>query len=256
MGNKYQLPVKSIPCLKLLKAGNQKMKRGLVPCIITLLFVYARCQTTEPDYSDLREKMVKEQIIARGIKDRKVIKAMMEVPRHLFVPEKYRKEAYGDYPLPIGFGQTISQPYVVAFMTEAVELKSNYKVLEIGTGSGYQAAVLAEIVDSVFTVEIIGELSKRARKVIGELGYKNVFLRVGNGWYGWKEHAPYDAIIVTAAADSIPSALVEQLKDGGKMIVPIGPQFSLQFLYLIEKRKGEINTKSLLPVRFVPLRRQ
>jgi len=197
--------------------------------------------------------MVTTQIIARGIIDKKIIDAMMKVPRHLFVPAEYVSEAYNDCPLPIGYRQTISQPYIVAFMTEKLELDGDDKVLEIGTGSGYQAAVLAEIVDSVFTVEIIKALSKRAQEVIKKLGYKNVFFKVGNGWFGWKEHAPYDAIIVTAAADTIPVELVNQLKNGGRMVIPIGPQFSLQFLYLIEKKLNRISIKNLLPVRFVPL---
>jgi len=195
--------------------------------------------------------MVREQIEARGVKDSLVLAAMRKVPRHLFVPERYRGEAYADHPLPIGHGQTISQPYIVAYMTEALGLKGNEKVLEIGTGSGYQAAVLAEIVDSVFTIEIIPELARSAEQRLKNLGYRNVFVRCGDGYKGWPEHAPFDAIIVTAAPDHIPQPLVNQLKGGGRMVIPVGSMF--QELVLVVKRKEGIEKHPLLPVRFVPM---
>jgi len=195
--------------------------------------------------------MVEEQIEARGIKDSLVLAAMRKVPRHLFVPERYRSEAYADHPLPIGYGQTISQPYIVAYMTEALRLKGGEKVLEIGTGSGYQAAVLAEIADSVFTIEIIPELAESARERLRRLGYKNIFVLCGDGYRGWPEHAPFDAIIVTAAPDHIPGPLVEQLKVGGRMVIPVGSVY--QELFLVVKTERGVEKRPLLPVRFVPM---
>ena len=195
--------------------------------------------------------MVEEQIIARGVKDKKVIEVMKKVPRHLFVPEEYRQYSYEDEPLPIGEGQTISQPYIVAYMTEVLELKEDDKVLEIGTGSGYQTAILAEIVKEVYTVEIIESLSKRAQKVLKELGYKNIHFKVGDGTYGWKEYSPYNAILVTAAPSKIPESLQNQLDDGGRMIIPVGSFF--QELVLVVRQKNKFKKKKLIPVRFVPL---
>ncbi|HID11609.1 MAG TPA: protein-L-isoaspartate(D-aspartate) O-methyltransferase [Candidatus Latescibacteria bacterium] len=217
-----------------------------------LLFTACKGGSGEGTYARARERMVREQIEARGVKDSLVSAAMRKVPRHLFVPERHRGEAYADYPLPIGHGQTISQPYIVAYMTEALGLKGDEKVLEIGTGSGYQAAVLAEIVDSVFTIEIIPELARSAEKRLKALGYRNVFVRCGDGYKGWPEHAPFDAIIVTAAPDHIPQPLVDQLKVGGRMVIPIGNVF--QQLVLIIKREKEVEKRPLLPVRFVPMR--
>jgi len=202
-------------------------------------------------YTEERTSMVISQIKSRGIKDDRVLDAMEKVQRHVFVPENMRKFAYNDEPLPIGRGQTISQPYIVAYMTEILQLSPAGKVLEIGTGSGYQAAVLAEIVKEVFTVEIIDELSKNAQDVLQAEGYTNIRFRVGDGAFGWKENAPYDAIMVTAAPPEVPKALQDQLQMGGKMIVPVGDAF--QELVLIVREKRRFRTKKLLPVRFVPL---
>jgi len=202
-------------------------------------------------YGDLRKKMVENQIRARGITDQKILEAMKKVPRHLFVPEEIRHSAYNDEPLPIGEGQTISQPYIVAYMTEKLEIKENDKVLEIGTGCGYQTAVLAEIAEEVYTVEIIESLSIKAKKILNDLGYKNIFFHVGDGYKGWPDFSPYDAIIVTAAPPRIPDALKKQLKSGGKMLAPVGEVF--QELVLISRRKNKFRKQSLLPVRFVPM---
>ncbi|MCK9400346.1 MAG: protein-L-isoaspartate(D-aspartate) O-methyltransferase [Bacteroidales bacterium] len=204
------------------------------------------------NYSEERAAMVRYQIRSRGIKDEKVLGAMLKVERHRFVPAAYRNEAYEDYPLPVGEGQTISQPYIVAFMTEALELKKEDKVLEIGTGSGYQAAILAEICDSVFTIEIFRSLGLSAIKTLNELGYSNVFVRIGDGYQGWAEHAPYDAIIVTCAPANIPEMLEAQLAEGGRMIIPVGGEYT-QNLILLEKESGKLQKKSVLPVRFVPM---
>ncbi len=197
--------------------------------------------------------MVEEQIVSRGINDQKVVDAMRAVPRHYFVNEKMWHIAYTDQPLPIGHNQTISQPYVVAYMTSALELKKNSRVLEIGTGSGYQAAVLAEIAKEVYSVEVIEELAEKARLVLKKLGYKNVKIKIGNGRKGWQEYAPYSHIIVTAASENIPKALIEQLDFGGNMIVPVGHSSWTQNLVLITKMRDSIRRKKILPVRFVPL---
>ncbi|GAB3652914.1 protein-L-isoaspartate(D-aspartate) O-methyltransferase [Echinicola sediminis] len=199
--------------------------------------------------------MVKVQIERRGIQESNVLKAMREVKRHLFVPDDYRKNAYDDRPLPIGYGQTISQPYIVAYMTEVISPEPYFKVLEIGTGSGYQAAVLAEIVDEVYTIEIVKELGTSAAKRLESLGFDNIKVKVGDGYYGWEERAPFDAIVVTAAAEFVPPPLIEQLKDGGKMIIPVGSPFMTQMLSLVEKKNGKPRTKTLMPVRFVPFTR-
>ena len=196
--------------------------------------------------------MVRDQIRKRGVTDENVLKAMQKVERHRFVPLEYRAEAYEDHPLPIGDGQTISQPYIVAFMTEALELKPTDRVLEIGTGSGYQAAILAEICDSVYTIEIFESLALSAMKVLNELGYLNVVVKSGDGYQGWAEHAPYDGIIVTCAPENIPGKLEEQLAEGGRMIIPVGGTYT-QELILLEKKNGKIQKKNVLPVRFVPM---
>jgi protein-L-isoaspartate(D-aspartate) O-methyltransferase len=198
-----------------------------------------------------RKQMVESQLKVRGIKDNRVLEAMEKVERHRFVPNDLKLNAYDDEPLPIGSGQTISQPYIVAYMTEVLELKGEERVLEIGTGSGYQAAVLAELVREVFTVEVYGELSERARRMLSELGYSNIQYKTGDGTLGWKENAPYDAIIVTAAPAKTPDSLKEQLKDRGRMIIPVGRTF--QYLFLFERLGQKIEKKKLLPVRFVPL---
>lgn len=200
-----------------------------------------------------RDSMVKNQLVSRGIKDGRVLNAMKKIPRHLFVGESVRNRAYGDHPLPIGEGQTISQPYVVAWMTEALNLKSTDKVLEIGTGSGYQAAVLAEIIKEVYTIEIRERLSKRASELLKELGYKNVKTRYADGYYGWEEYAPFDAIIITASPNHIPPPLLKQLKEGGKLIVPLGSTLYYQVLTLVTKKGGELFIEQMGGVAFVPM---
>ncbi len=195
--------------------------------------------------------MVKSQIEARGVKDQRVLEVMRKVPRHAFVSETLKSYAYNDEPLPIGEGQTISQPYIVAYMTEILHLKEDEKVLEVGTGSGYQSAILAEIAREVYTIEIIESLSLRAQKVLEQQGYKNIFFKIGDGSHGWEEHAPYDAIMVTAAPESVPKQLQEQLELSGRMIIPVGEAF--QELVLIIRGKKKYKQKRLLPVRFVPL---
>ena len=196
-------------------------------------------------------EMVDEQLRARGIRDPRVLDAMTRVPRHAFVPAAGRDEAYGDHPLPIGHGQTISQPYIVAFMSEALRLEPTHRVLEIGTGSGYQAAVLGELAGEVYTIEIIPELAESARKTLIENGYANVTVRTGNGYLGWPEHAPYDRIMVTAAPDAVPPALVEQLKIGGLMAIPVGT--GVQELRILRRTATGLETIDTLPVRFVPM---
>ena len=198
-----------------------------------------------------RKRMVETQIQARGVRDSLVLKAMTRVKRHRYVPKNLQNAAYNDEPLPIGHGQTISQPYIVAYMTEALQLKRGEKVLEIGTGSGYQAAVLAEIAGDVYTIEIVEPLGKEAKAVLEEEGYRNIHCRVGDGYQGWPEAAPFDGIIVTAAPPSIPEPLIQQLKEGGRMIIPVGTWF--QDLILITKRKGKAEKERLIPVRFVPM---
>ena len=201
-----------------------------------------------------RARMVTRQIQARDVNDPNVLKAMRIVPRHAFVRPIEQRFAYIDNPLPIGYDQTISQPYIVGFMTEALKLKSDSKVLEIGTGSGYQAAVCAEIAKQVYTIEIVEGLAKRAKKCLKELGYPNVFARAGDGYFGWPDMAPFDAIIGTAAAGRVPPPLIEQLKPGGRMILPCGSPYGFQFLVLITKdKKGNLHKSNVMPVRFVPM---
>ena len=216
-------------------------------CFLTVTSACAQ----EP-YEAQRERMVKEQIIARGINDSHVIQAMKRVERHLFVPQEYVRMAYSDGPLPIGDGQTISQPYIVAFMTEILNLKPGNKVLEIGTGSGYQAAVLAEICDSVYSIEVVTQLGERASSLLKKLGYGNIVLKTGDGYKGWKEYAPFDAIIVTCSPTHIPKPLEEQLVEGGRMIIPVGERYVQQLVYL-EKKDGKLQKKEVLPVLFVPM---
>lgn len=209
----------------------------------------------EDVYKTKRDKMVSQQIEKRGVKDPVVLKAMRTVKRHEFVPADQTKNAYDDRPLPIGYGQTISQPYIVAYMTEVIQPQPDFKVLEIGTGSGYQAAVLSAIVKEVYTIEIVAELGKSATEKL-KTNYKNVQVRTADGYNGWKENGPYDAIVVTAAAEHIPPPLISQLKDGGKMVIPVGSSFLTQMLILVEKKNGSTTTKNLLPVAFVPLTRK
>jgi len=203
-------------------------------------------------YAQQRAQMVKSQIQARGVRDRLVVEAMRKVPRHLFVPAHLTQMAYLDFPLPIGEGQTISQPYIVAFMTESLQLKGGEKVLEIGTGSGYQAAVLAEIVQAVYTIEIIPSLGNQAEALLKKMGYENIQVKIGDGYRGWQEYAPYDAIIVTAAPKFIPQPLVDQLRTGGRMIIPVGESYQ-ELILITRQEDGTVRKKSLLPVRFVPM---
>ena len=196
--------------------------------------------------------MVTQQIEARGITDPQVLKAMRKVERHLFVPTQYASSAYGDHPLPIGWGQTISQPYVVAFMTEALHIRQHDRVLEIGTGSGYQAAILAELCDTVYTVEIIPELGKKAGDLLRVLGYKNIRVKIGDGYQGWAAYAPYQAIIVTCSPSHVPLPLIEQLAEDGEMIIPVGTANN-QELVVLAKKNGRLVQQHVLPVRFVPM---
>ena len=202
-----------------------------------------------------RDRMVDKQIMPGGITDAATLAAMRKVPRHRFVPESLARSAYDDSPLPIGHGQTISQPLIVAFMTETAKIDRQSKVLEVGTGSGYQAAVAAELSDHVYSIEIVPALAQRAAAALKATGYERVNVRTGDGYHGWPEHAPFDVIIVTAAADTIPPPLIAQLKEGGRMLIPVGPQFGAQNLVLVTKQEGRIRTRTLMPVRFVPFTR-
>ena len=206
------------------------------------------------DFAAARKRMVEYQLKApgRNITNARALSAMASVPRHEFVPAAQRSSAYADMPLPIGYGQTISQPYIVAFMTEQLDPKPTDRVLEIGTGSGYQAAVLSLLVSNVCSIEIVEPLARQAEVTLQRLGYKNVRVKVGDGYKGWPEFAPFDSIIVTCAPEHVPQPLIDQLKERGKMIIPIGP-FSSQELYLLEKRDGKVHQRAVLPVRFVPM---
>jgi len=220
------------------------------------LAVLAALFMTEPVLADeaaARQRMVDEQLTVPGrdIQNPKVLEAMRSVPRHLLVPENVRAAAYQDRPLPIGYGQTISQPFIVAFMTEKLDPQPGDRVLEIGTGSGYQAAILSGLVKEVYTIEIVEELARRAERDLAELGYDNVHVRAGDGYLGWPEAAPFDSIIVTCAPEQIPPALVEQLREGGRMVIPVGR--GIQELYLMQKKDGKVEVQSILPVRFVPM---
>ncbi len=208
-------------------------------------------QKRERKFEGQRIRMVDEQIRSRGIESSAVLRAMRKIPRHRFVPAPLTDLAYSDRPLPIGLDQTISQPFIVAYMTEAAEISPKEKVLEIGTGSGYQAAVLGEIAREVYTIEIIPELGEQARRVLEELGYKNVHAKIGNGYEGWAEHAPYDAIVVTAAPDEVPQALIDQLAVNGKMVIPVGTT-NQEMMVITKTRRGVVNRKTI-PVRFVPM---
>lgn len=224
--------------------------------LLQLVFLLISFPVQENIYQKKREAMVQQQIIARGIKDKAVLWAMRSVPRHKFIPASQVANAYTDSPLPIGYGQTISQPYIVAYMTEVLKPTPQMKILEVGTGSGYQAAVLAEIVKRVYTIEIVPEHGELAAKRLKSLGYNNVQVKVGDGYMGWQEHAPYDAIIVTAGAESVPPPLLEQLKEGGRMVIPVGSANRTQSLKVIEKKNGKAVTRNLMPVIFVPFTRE
>jgi protein-L-isoaspartate(D-aspartate) O-methyltransferase len=234
--------------------------RGAILPLCLLQAVFLVVGISQPavlsDFAAARKRMVEEQLSAPGrdIKNRLVLDAMATVPRHEFVPESLRKFAYWDEPLPIGYGQTISQPFIVAFMTEQLDPKPTDHVLEIGTGSGYQAAILSRLVAEVYTIEIIEPLAKRAEADLRRLGYLNVKVLAGDGYKGWPEHAPFDAIIVTCAPDQIPQPLVEQLRDGGRMIIPVGALGDQQ-LYLLQKHGAKIEQQAVLPVAFVPMTR-
>ncbi|MCL5023867.1 MAG: protein-L-isoaspartate(D-aspartate) O-methyltransferase [Nitrospirae bacterium] len=235
--------------------GRRLEMRFLVISLLSVSFVLVSFIPSRPSdiYEKKRKFMVEHDLGGRGIRDEKVLEVMARVPRHLFVDGYLRDRAYEDYPLPIGEGQTISQPYVVALMTEALRLKPGDRVLEIGTGSGYQAAVLAETVREVYTIEIRKGLAEKAEKRFGELKYKNVKVKYGDGYFGWEEYAPFDAIIITASANHIPPPLIKQLREGGRLIIPLGSTVYSQILTLARKKKGELELEQLTPVAFVPM---
>ncbi len=222
--------------------------------LFTIIFLSISCKGHDNELYQLRMHMIETQIKKRGITDQTILDAMKKVNRHEYVQENFERLAYSDRPVPIGFGQTISQPYIVAFMSHKLNVASHHKVLEIGTGSGYQAAVLAELSDHVYTIEIIPELAKRAEKVLKKNDYDNITIRIGDGYKGWPEHAPFDRIMVTAAPKEIPEKLVEQLAPGGIMVLPVGETVMMQYLWLITKdNDGQIEKEKILPVRFVPM---
>jgi protein-L-isoaspartate(D-aspartate) O-methyltransferase len=232
--------------------------RRTLQSLIVALFAATGCGQKAPPISDFaaqRQRMVEKQLKPRDIKDDRVLAAMAKVPREEFIPADARADAYEDGPLPIGYNQTISQPYIVAFMTEQLRPKPSDRVLEIGSGSGYQAAILAELVADVYTIDIVEPLAKTAEANLQRLGYKNVHIRVGDGYRGWPEEAPFDAIIVTCAPEKVPQPLVDQLKDNGRMVIPVGERFAQQ-LYLLEKKNGQLKESATLPVRFVPMLRE
>ncbi|MGK7396776.1 MAG: protein-L-isoaspartate(D-aspartate) O-methyltransferase [Candidatus Cyclobacteriaceae bacterium M3_2C_046] len=208
---------------------------------------------TDNDFQKERQQMVNQQIKGRGIYQEKILNAMLQVPRHQFVPDQFINQAYEDRPLSIGHGQTISQPYIVALMTKVLQPEPEDKVLEVGTGSGYQAAILSQLVDQVYSVEIIEPLAKNAKEVVNQLNLKNVIIRQGDGYRGWPEKAPFDAIIVTCSPSHIPQPLIEQLKEGGKMVIPVGDSSFTQELVLLSKQNGKIKRQEIIPVRFVPM---
>ena len=229
------------------------MKSYLFLCLVLAGLQLA---TAQPNYSQLREQMVSEQLEGRDIFSAAVLDAMRKVPRHVFVPDEYKSWSYSDQPLPIGEGQTISQPYIVAYMTQELQIKPGDRILEIGTGSGYQAAVLAELALEVYTIEIVESLGKAAAQRLKRLGYENAKVRVGDGYNGWPDAAPFDAIMVTAGAEELPEPLIEQLAEGGRMIIPIGPHGGVRQLTLIRRKKGKYKSEKLMPVRFVPFVRK
>lgn len=235
--------------------SEQIMMRRLAHWLAFAVVAAAGCQkapTSAGEFASDRQRMIAEQLKPRGIRDQRVLDAMAKIPREEFVPENLRAQAYADSALPIGHDQTISQPFIVAFMTEQLRLQPSDRVLEIGTGSGYQVAVLSELVKDVYTIEIIEPLAKEASARLARLDYKNAHVKVGDGFQGWPEVAPFDAIIVTCAPDKVPPPLTQQLKDGGRMIIPVGAGIDQQ-LYLLEKKNGELAQTAILPVRFVPM---
>ncbi len=240
-----------------LKRIGQSALRLVLPAMVGCVFAGSWVELSAAPAADpwakARQRMVEEQIKERGVTNQAVLKALSQVPRHKFVSSSSEAMAYSDHPLPIGYGQTISQPYIVALMTDLLNLKPGEKALEIGTGSGYQAAVLAEMTTNVYTIEIVKPLAEAAEKRLVEAGLSAEQIRHADGYYGWKEQAPFDAIIVTAASDHVPPPLLEQLKPGGRMVIPIGPVHATQRLVVVEKDdKGKVSTRSILPVRFVP----
>jgi len=229
--------------------------RGIAKCLVVAFLATSGCQkqsTSTAEFVAERQKMVEQQLRPRGIHDERVLMAMMKVPREEFVPENLRDQAYQDSALPIGHDQTISQPFIVAFMTEQLRPRPSDRVLEIGTGSGYETAVLAELVKEVYTIEIVELLAKDASARLARLDYTNAHVKMGDGFQGWPEVAPFDSIIVTCAPDKVPQPLTQQLKDGGRMIVPVGSGLDQQ-LYLLEKKNGQLAQTAILPVRFVPM---
>jgi protein-L-isoaspartate(D-aspartate) O-methyltransferase len=228
----------------------QKFITGL---LVILMMGQAELVRAEDGEVKSREEMVRNQLAAGGIRNAEVLQAMAEVPRHEFVPASLRPYAYADGPLPIGHGQTISQPFIVAYMTQAMELSKEDTVLEIGTGSGYQAAILGKLTKEVYTIEIVPPLAESARAVLSKLGFENVHVRLGDGYLGWPEKAPFDAIIVTCAPDHVPEPLISQLKEGGRLVIPVGAAGGIQQLVLLRKRNGQISKEKMLDVRFVPM---
>ena len=223
--------------------------------LLFLLLLGASCKPVETSAREFvveRERMVRQQVAMRGVTDGRVLAAMRKAPREQFVPEAIRDRSYSDGALSIGYDQTISQPFVVAFMTEKLQLKSTDRVLEIGTGSGYQAAILGELAAEVYTIEIVEPLGKSAEATLQRLGYKNVHVKIGDGYKGWPEHAPYDAVIVTCAPEQVPQALIAQTKEGGRIVIPVGSSDD-QKLYFLEKKQGRLEKRAILPVRFVPM---
>jgi protein-L-isoaspartate(D-aspartate) O-methyltransferase len=234
------------------RSGWYRMAVAVVACLLAGLGCLAVGRAAD-EQGDRSLRMVDEQLRIRGIRDARVLDAMARVPRHRFVPPDQQDAAYGDHPLPIGFGQTISQPYIVAFMTEALDVRPTDTVLEIGTGSGYQAAILGELAKEVYSVEIVAELGERAKETLSALGYRNVQVRIGDGYRGWPEHAPFSRIILTAAPEEIPQALVEQLAVGGRMVLPVGPVGGDQELRILTRTPDGVTIQTSLPVRFVPM---
>jgi protein-L-isoaspartate(D-aspartate) O-methyltransferase len=239
---------------------NQRLMSRTIYYLIVIYVLFLNCSGTtrkedmskqESWWVSRAEKMVETQIVSRGVRDPDVIRVMKETPRHLFVPERLRDQAYGDHPLPIGSGQTISQPYIVAIMTEYLELTGTEKVLEIGTGSGYQAAILSRLADTCYSIEVVKELAEEAGEKLAELGYLNVVVKWGDGYKGWPEHAPFDRIIITAAPETVPEQLVSQLAVNGRMVLPVGTNF--QELILITRNRKGIQRRNIIPVRFVPM---
>ncbi|MBI5420156.1 MAG: protein-L-isoaspartate(D-aspartate) O-methyltransferase [Deltaproteobacteria bacterium] len=229
------------------------MRKAFAALLLLLVAVAPDSESTDPFLAG-RLAMVKDQIQDRGISDSRVLSALRVVPRHLFVPPEYRSQAYADHPLPIGEGQTISQPYIIAFMTEILRLQPTDRVLEVGTGSGYQAAVAAKLAAEVYTIEIFGSLAANSARTLSSLGFRNVHARQGDGYYGWEEKAPFDAIIVTCAGGHLPPPLLRQLKNGGRMVMPVGGPFMTQNLVYVEKdRRGSLTQRNVLPVAFVRL---